>query len=381
MPVWIFFLTVLLSPVSLEPAFSESGSSEELLVPNLPQTQSDQLATVRSDEEAKEFFATHLQEALGLKSSLPDMGRVPTKSKGVQSPSPSHEWLTIGSRLTAELAAKQLASGLIQASNGNDPAPLRALLNRSREQRQWLVAGNARPNLNRAVNLAVVLSDFTGSAPEPPGSSLQERYDEYLDRTYPEFIGADNSWLAMAERDGSVAVRQRLLAFWDENSAGRSGMSEAEKHALASHYFSTRLQPVLMAHVMASAMRAEVVADQHARTHWITLKTWSDKIRETKGLARLCGTWQWTIHNHQHHQDQKVAMVFPPPDARSFTGPRPAKTVVLGDAIYLRWEFGGVVQEDSLLFTGEGQRLEGSFVNSSGAWGSITGKRTAPCAG
>jgi hypothetical protein len=52
---------------------------------------------------------------------------------------------------------------------------------------------------------------------------------------------------------------------------------------------------------------------------------------------------------------------------------------VLGDVVYLRWEFPGVVQEDSLLFTGEGQRLEGSFVNSSGAWGSITGKRTAPC--
>jgi hypothetical protein len=39
-----------------------------------------------------------------------------------------------------------------------------------------------------------------------------------------------------------------------------------------------------------------------------------------------------------------------------------------------------VIQEDSLLFTGEGQRVEGSFVNSSGAWGSIMGKRTAACA-
>jgi hypothetical protein len=134
-----------------------------------------------------------------------------------------------------------------------------------------------------------------------------------------------------------------------------------------------------LAQVTASAIRAEVTAEQHARTHWISLKAWPDKVRETKGLARLCGTWQWTIHNHQHHQDQKVAMVFPPPDAGSFTGARPAKTVVLGDTIYLRWEFPGVVQEDSLLFTGEGQRLEGSFVNSSGAWGSITGKRTAAC--
>jgi len=382
MLAWIFSLTVLLAPLSLESAFSQSGPSEEFLVPNLQQAEADRLATVHSDEEAKAFFSTHLREAFGLKSIVPDMSmRLPNKSKAVQSSSAPLEWTEIGGRLTGELAAKQLASRLIQASNGDDPAPLRALLDHTREQRQWLVAGNARPNLDRAVKLAVVLSDFAETAPEAQGSSLQEQYDQYLDRTYPQFIGADYSWLTMAERGGSVEVRRRLMAFWGEDSAGRSGVSAAEKQALVSHYFSTRLQPVLLAQVMASAMRAEVVADQHARTHWINLKTWSDKIRETKGLARLCGTWQWTIHNHQHHQDQKVAMVFPPPDAGSFTGPRPAKTVVLGDAIYLRWEFPGGVQEDSLLFTGEGQRLEGSFVNSSGAWGSITGKRMAACAG
>jgi len=381
MLAWIFFLTVLLAPLSLETAFSQSGSSEEL-VPNLQQAEADRLATVHSDEEAKVFFSTHLREAFGLKSIVPDMSmRLPNKSKAVQSLSAPLEWTEIGGRLTSELAAKQLASRLVHASNGGDPAHLRALLDHTREQRQWLVAGNARPNLDRAVKLAVVLSDFAETAPEASASSLQEQYDGYLDRTYPQFIGADNSWLTMAEREGSVEVRRRLMAFWDEDSAGRAGVGAAEKQALASHYFSTRLKPVLLAEMMASAIRAEVVAEQHAGTLWINLKTWPDKIRETKGLARLCGTWQWTIHNHQHHQDQKVAMVFPPADAGSFTGPRPAKTVVLGDAIYLRWEFPGGVQEDSLLFTGEGQRLEGSFVNSSGAWGSITGKRTAACAG
>lgn len=58
---------------------------------------------------------------------------------------------------------------------------------------------------------------------------------------------------------------------------------------------------------------------------------------------------------------------------------KPAKIVVLGEGVYLRWESAGGYQEDSLLFTGEGQRLEGSFMNSAGAWGSITGKRVAAC--
>jgi len=381
MPSWILFLTVLLAPLSVEPAFSQSGSSEDLLVPSLQQAEADQLATVHSDEEAKAFFSTRLGQALGLKHIVPDMRRLPNKSKAVQSPSPSLEWMEIGGRLTRELAAKQLASRLVHASNGDDPARLRALLDHTREQRPWLFAGNDRPELSGAVKLAVVISDFAESTPDTSASSLLGEYDEYLNRTYPQIIGTDSAWLTIAEREGSVGVRQRFMTFWDENATARPGASEAEKQALASHYFHARLKPVLLAQMTALAIRAEVVAEQHVRTEWITLKMWPDKIRETNGLARLCGTWQWTIHNHQHHQDQKVTMVFPPPDAGSFTGPRPAKTVVLGDAIYLRWEFPGMVQEDSLLFTGEGQRLEGSFVNSSGAWGSITGKRTATCAG
>ncbi len=77
-----------------------------------------------------------------------------------------------------------------------------------------------------------------------------------------------------------------------------------------------------------------------------------------------------------------MLMVFPPPDTPDTnqpTGPRPAKIVVLGDTLFLRWEFQLGYQEDSLLFIKDGQRLEGSFTNSAGAWGSITGKRTGSC--
>jgi len=74
-----------------------------------------------------------------------------------------------------------------------------------------------------------------------------------------------------------------------------------------------------------------------------------------------------------------MIVTFSPPDSPLASEPRPAKLVVLADGVYLRWEFQGGYQEDSLLFTGEGQRLEGSFVNSAGAWGSITGKRMTRC--
>jgi len=60
--------------------------------------------------------------------------------------------------------------------------------------------------------------------------------------------------------------------------------------------------------------------------------------------------------------------------------PQPVKMVVMGDAVYLRWEYPRGYQEDSLLLAQDDRRLEGTFKNSAGDWGAITGKRIAPCA-
>lgn len=110
---------------------------------------------------------------------------------------------------------------------------------------------------------------------------------------------------------------------------------------------------------------------------WFKIYNWKDQVRQQRGLVRLCGTWQWSIHNHQNHREEKTAVIFAPPGSVSATSP--AEIIVLGDSVYLRWETRAGVQEDSLLFSGEGQRLEGTFVNTAGGWGSITGKRTAAC--
>jgi hypothetical protein len=121
-------------------------------------------------------------------------------------------------------------------------------------------------------------------------------------------------------------------------------------------------------------------ASRQAMEQWWRLRTWKDRVRGTRGQSRLCGTWQWVIHNHQrHHEEQKLSLVFPPPGNDGAQVPGLSEIVVLGDVVYLRWEREGRVQEDSLLFSKEGQRLEGTFVNSQGGWGSISGKRTASC--
>ena len=139
---------------------------------------------------------------------------------------------------------------------------------------------------------------------------------------------------------------------------------------------STLLVPVL-----EQATRLEVDATQASYQDWDRIRSWKDRVRKLRGQARLCGTWQWIVHNHQqHHQEQKLSLLFPPAGNTQATLQGLVEAIVLGENVYLRWEIDGRVQEDSLQFNKEGQRLEGTFVNSQGGWGSISGKRTADCA-
>ncbi|MGQ0695457.1 MAG: hypothetical protein ACT4OL_07765 [Nitrospiraceae bacterium] len=131
--------------------------------------------------------------------------------------------------------------------------------------------------------------------------------------------------------------------------------------------------------LLLAAHRVAFEAHQHAAAAWWELHEWKERIRRARGQARLCGTWQWIIHNHQNHREQKTVMLFPPAGQAPANFPLPAETAVFGDSIYLRWEQDGHIQEDSLLFIKDGTMIEGSFVNNAGGWGSITGKRTSSC--
>ena len=137
----------------------------------------------------------------------------------------------------------------------------------------------------------------------------------------------------------------------------------------------------LMVTVLERTVRLEMDAMQNSYQEWDRIRNWKDRVRELRGQSHLCGTWQWIIHNHQqNHREQKLSLFFPPAGNIQATLPGLVETIVLGVNVYLRWEIDGRVQEDSLQFNKEYERLEGTFVNSQGGWGSISGKRTAGCA-
>ncbi len=216
-----------------------------------------------------------------------------------------------------------------------------------------------------------------------------------LTETVHRFVAALAAWdIALRARataeEGSSSTLSGLQAVmtaregWLPQKGSFTELSSLKKLAaeLAAGTSDSREQPAgsrSPAELSTLANRLELEASRQAYAEWWQLKNWKDRVRAARGRAKLCGTWQWAVHNHQNHREQKTSMTFLPMGTDRPGVPKPAEIVVLGDSVYLRWEMDGRVQEDSLLFTGEGQRLEGSFVNSLGAWGSITGKRIGPC--
>ena len=165
-----------------------------------------------------------------------------------------------------------------------------------------------------------------------------------------QWLTANGPWTALPE----------FLNVARSAASGDSGPAQRTALALAAHRLASE-------------------ASQQSNALWWNLQGWKDRVRNARGRARLCGTWQWVIHNHQNHQEQKSNMIFALPGPDKAGTATPAETILLGDSIYLRWEMDGRMQEDSLLFIKDGSRIEGSFVNNLGGWGSITGKRTANC--
>lgn len=342
--------------------------------PSILRMQARNLASVTSDAEASAFFSTRLGPLLDLKDAVSAFTNQSAASKNSDLAA-SSDLTKAAILVTAELAAWRLAAAVKEAANAEDTTALQTIQQETMPQQSWLLDVKERAFLRQTMTHSAVLTSIqTTQVLESETPAGYEEYAAYLDRTYPRFTGPDSSWLAVAEREGPAGLRRRLMEFWE-----RTSQSNVDKEKLAARYFHIRLRPVLLAHLAALAIRAEAEAEQRTRAEWLRLRSWQDTLREMKGLARLCGTWQWTVHNHKNHQEHKMVLSFLPPDVPAPDGPRPTKIVVLGDVVYLRWEFQGGYQEDSLLFTGGSQRLEGTFTNSAGAWGSITGKRAAAC--
>ncbi len=337
------------------------------------QQQADRLGRLASDDDALAFYRSDLARALAIEDTTPLLEATETRRlRPGTVPPPVLKDPAL--HLVKALARWSTARVLREAADGGEIPKLAALEQRERARWQWLLNGMEAQPLGRALRIAAVITAVEETpASVPTVTSGYPDLAAYLDRTYPDLATGPGSWVGVAEREGTAGVRQRMLGHWQHEGRG-----DASEEAMQM-YFHRRLRPVFLAQVTASALLAEADAERQAGERWRQLQSWREDWSTARGRARLCGTWAWTVHNHQNHQDHKMVVTFPPPDLTP-SGPAVPKTiVVLADSVYLRWEFPGGYQEDSLLFSGKDQRLEGTFVNSRGPYGAITGRKVQPC--
>lgn len=240
-----------------------------------------------------------------------------------------------------------------------------------------------------AVGPALGLQDAAGTlgAKRLPDRIVKKLGLTELSESVSELMGALAVWQLADSVDRDVAHSSTATVFstarqdWLRTRGRSASLSDLFRLSEENQTVGTPEIPSDRHHTKLSlvAQRTVFEASQQATKAWWDVHRWKDRIRQAKGLARLCGTWQWTIHNHQNHGEQKAVVMFPPAGQTSAHAATPAETIVLGDAIYLKWENNGRIQEDSLLFVKDNAKIEGSFVNNTGGWGSITGKRTAAC--
>jgi hypothetical protein len=356
-----------------EPVATSVAAGDVLSFGQLVQEQRSLLSGIRSEETAVESFAKVVGPRLGMN----DLAAV-LKAKGLP-PKLAKELMLedtteVIRRFMRGLAVWQLAQEAQAALASSDEAQLSLLANMTATETGWL---EAEQNYQQGIQSMKKLSETlaSGRPGEPGAAQVPPWYADYVGKLDAQSLangGLPYSWETLVKEKGSKGLWDFLVTFAPQEAG------ELERSSAARHYFDTRIRPLLVRASIATALRLERDAAVAAHTNWARLRSWKDRVRTARGYPRLCGTWHWTVHNHQNHNEKKTRVTF------GANGPGPvtpnlAEAVVLGDVVYLRWEVDGRIQEDSLLFTKEDQRLEGTFVNSMGGWGSVSGKRTGSC--
>lgn len=326
---------------------------------------------VASDKAATAFFLKTFGPSLELPGELLQHRRTATHI--------TKELTQHLSPFVTNLATWHLTHDLLTALAQGKTSAIQSILDERQQQIEWLK--QTQPDLPDLLALVKTIAQLQPPAPSTqPLSPYDAVFTQFLHEQYPDWTGTPDSWLTLAQTEGTAGVRKRLRDAWKRRPAQDSRHEEPDPAPSINLFLRQSFLPIATAHVKADLLQLQVRNERQAWTTWQAIQTWSNDRKNEQGLRRLCGTWQWLIHNHQNHGDHKTIMVYPPPSQYHRMDPQPATIRVQGDTVYIRWEFPrGIVQEESLLLSEKDQLLSGSFVNSLGPNGNITGRRVKPC--
>lgn len=188
-------------------------------------------------------------------------------------------------------------------------------------------------------------------------------------------------WIDLLTNEGFNGIQNKLQRYWQQPNSldSQSLISDSLKQSYIQYFIETKLFPLFNSHLLKQTIQVETQAYDLALKTWHRIQQWKEEEQTHLAMRRLCGTWKWLIHNHQNHGDHKTTMTFASPEESTPSQVQPSTILIHGDTVYLKWIFSQGIQEDSLLLSNRDTRLEGTFKNSFGPHGSISGKRLSSC--
>jgi hypothetical protein len=339
------------------------------------------ILNLSSDNEALTFHQTFM--ASPEKQPRSSIRRQPSRSKA----SPQRLSQEMQTAITSFWAA-MATIGYIQEFRVSPEVPLSPHTSTERAfpsdtQRQWITA---KPLLGGFADL-MTFNEQLMAWPEEALRTLPPDHDfsqfSVFDDQFVTSPGANvdkQSWITLFQNFGYKGIEKRLDDSWqNKHSEIQLSVSEPLKQSSIQYYIETRLRPILYIHFLEQGIQTETQAYQVAWESWQRIQQRQQLEQTHEAMKRLCGTWKWVIHNHQNHGDHKATMTFIRPGDETPSQVQPSTILIHGDTVYLKWTFSQGIQEDSLLLSNHDARLEGTFTNSLGPYGSISGQRLSAC--
>ena len=336
-----------------------------------------QILSLSSDKQALTFnqrFMSHqkpLRQARKRKrpsQTSKALGAIPQATKTII----TRFWAALTTIGYVQEYREKLESSLPQQS-------LRKIIS-SDTQRQWLLSKASLEKLKYLLEFHDKL--LTRAQQESHAAFIQVDVSQF-EKLYRQIDLTANqqTWIDLFNNLEFNGILTRLEEYWlaQEHQDSLHASSVSLMETATEHYIESRLIPMFHAHLLTQAIQLEAQAYHVAWESWEHIQEWQKQRRIHLAKKRLCGTWKWMIHNHQNHGDHKSTMTFSPPDQSTPSQMQPTTILIHGDTVFLKWTFPQGVQEDSLLMSNHDTRLEGTFTNSLGPHGSISGKRLSPC--
>ena len=335
-----------------------------------------QILLLSSDQEALEFNQRLTPKSRSAESPPTRRKQSREGDVSIHKPTEIQEAITtFWASMTAIANIQKLRT--LTESPLNGPLVLEDLL--SEAQQKWIFSKFSLEGLEPLLEFQKKLSQSPFK--KPTTFLLDDEYSKFSNFHDHSIVISDGpSWTNILNEFGFKGIESRLSEYWppsDQHS--QNSISNTQKQAYIQQYVTSRLMSIFHGNLLMQALQVETQAYKVAWESWHHLQQGQQQRQSRQARMRLCGTWKWIIHNHQNHGDHKTMMTFTPPENATPSHVQPTTVFMHGDTLYLKWIFPQGIQEDSLLFSNHDTRLEGTFTNSVGPYGSISGQRLSPC--